>query len=233
MRGARLKLLAVTAATLLAAGCGDSGATTTTSPPGAATPEEAVAGWAQAVASGDAAAIGPLVAEPQLALLVALDNSLPLADLAAMAGGGVPAAVAEGYWASFEQSFAEFAGAPLADLEATGAEIFAVDGFRFATVRVAFPTRIGSAGIVAAETAPERWQVDLLATLAPALLVPLRSLATSLPPDDDGAAVRALLADVLPSLRAAAEQPDDDAVAMEQRLELEALVRFLAPSLDG
>ncbi len=222
--------------TLAATACGDAGGDTTTTAtiaPGTPSPEEAVRTWVAAVNDGDMASLAAVVPDPQLALLVAIDNSLALEDTAALARDGVPADLAAAYWASFEQNFGEFAGLPLADLEVETAEEFSVDEHRFASVTVAFPTRIGSSQLIASEATPDRWRIDPLASLAPALLTPLRSLATTLPAGPDGDTVRALLVEVLPSLRAAADQPSDDAIGADQRLELEALVRFLAPQLDG
>ncbi len=215
--------------------CGDDGATTTTAPPtplaGEATPAAAAEAWFAAVGEGRAGDASRLVVADQLAILVAIENGLGEEDLAAMLEAGVPGDAQAQYWESFAASFAEFAGDPIENLQAGLVAEFAVDGRNFAAVRVGLAPGAGSTGFVTAE-AGGRWQVDLLATVAPALGGQLRTLATGLDTGAGADAVREALAGQVPSLRAAIEQPQPDADDAVLR-ELEALVRFLAPALDG
>ena len=218
---------------LLAPACGDDGATTTTSTTapatGMASPAEAVERLF-AVVSGTAPA-DRLVPDEELIALVATENSFTVEEVAALVRAGVPDGLRESYWQSFGESFEEFAGLALDDLEVQGVTEFSVGTHEFATVEVGFPTRIGSAYLVAGKEDPGGWHVDLVASLAPSLKRPIRSLVTTLPQTEDGDTVRGLFIDLVPSFRAIAESPIDEHVAEPVRLEIEALVRFISPGL--
>ncbi len=232
-RRGRIASLALVAVLVVPMGaCGDDAPATTLAAAAPATAEAAVGEWLAAVAAGRAGDATALVVPGQVAFVTALENRLSAADLAAALAGGLPAASGEQYWSSFAASFADFAPGGVGELEVAGSAPFAIDDREFAAVAVGFPDQAGSVGVIAADTAGG-WRVDLLATLAPALSGQLRVLATELPADADGEAVRAALVEQLASLRAAAEQPDGQVAAGEVRRELEALIRFLAPALDG
>lgn len=215
---------------VLTAGCGDDAPATTAAPtttaPGSASPDEAIGAWLAAVGGGRSDEASQLLVDDQLAILVAIDNGLGADQLAGMLAGGVPAATREQYWASFEESFEEFAGAPIEELETFAVEEFAIDGRDYAVVTAGLAPGAGSTQFAATQVGG-RWRVDLLATLAPALVTQLRGLATSA----DEPLVREALVGQIPAMRAAVERPApeaDDAVLRE----LEALVRFLAPALE-
>lgn len=219
----------------LLAACGDNGSASTTALPttaaGETSPAAAAEAWFVAVGEGRATDATRLVVADQLAILVAIENGLGADELSALLADAVPAAAQRQYWESFAASFAEFAGDAIENLQAGEVDEFPVDGRRFAVVRVGLAPGAGSTGFVVAEN-DGRWWVDLLATLAPALGGRLRSLATGLAAEVEGDVISAALAGQVPSLRAAVEQPQPDADDTVLR-ELEALVRFLAPSLDS
>ena len=177
-----LALVAVT-------GCGDGAEpiTTTSSMPavGLASPADAVDRLFAVVSDAEGGLTAMLVPDEQLIAVLATENSLTAAETASLVRGGVPTELRDSYWRSFDESFVEFSGLPLDDLAVQQVVEFEVSGNSFAVVEVGFPTRIGSAYLVAAKQDPGGWHVDLVASLAPSLLGPIRSLVTALPDDDD------------------------------------------------
>ncbi len=216
--------------------CSDSGGatTTTTEPPpvGLASPAAAIESFFALVGGPDGSATPLLVPDRQLVAVVATENSLDATEIAGLLRAGVGDELRDSYWESFGASFEEFSGLSLGELAVLDVTEYAVLDHRFAAVEVGFPTRIGSTYLVASKQEPGGWNVDLVATLAPSLLRPLRSLLTSLPDDEDGDVVRALFTQLVPSFLAAAESPVDDQVAEDVRREIEALVRFVSPGLS-
>lgn len=224
-RGAVVLLAAVLTA------CSGGTATTTTTAParvGAGSPTEAVQRWIDGLVAGDATAVANLVADDQLAVLVAVDNQLTGAATAQLVRAGITDDVRRGYWASFAEGFSEFAGAPLSDLAIGAVEQFSVAEGEFAAVEVAFTTRIGSTEIIAARAADGSWLIDVLATIGPSLVRPLRSILVDLPSGEDGLIVKGLLQSALPSLLAALERPAVADLPADFVLETESLIQLLA-----
>jgi hypothetical protein len=227
---------------LVAAGaCGDAGTTTSTTAaptsttvapsPLAATPAEAVERWLLAVDTGSAAATRSLIDDTQLALILAMDNPITIAQLADLVRNGIPTDLRSAYWSAFGASFSDFAGADTGRLQVKQTQEFAVGRRAFAAVEIGFVDRIGSTTVVTAAVG-EGWIVDLMATLGPTLVRPLRDLLAALGPDDDGNAVRSAMAESVPSLRAALERPGVLDLPVEYVLETESLVEVLSPPID-
>ena len=229
------RLAAVACLALVAVACGDSGSapTTSTSVPtiGMASPAAAVDGFVAAVSEGPV--VARLVPDTELVALVATENELTIEEIAGLVRAGVTSELRDSYWQSFADSFEEFSGLPLAELEVESVVEFTIGTQAFATVEVGFPTRIGSTFLVTNKQEPGGWHVDLVASLAPSLLRPIRSLVTTLPENEDGDTVRGLFTDLVPSFRAIAESPVEEHVTEPVRREIEALVRFISPAIGS
>lgn len=198
--------------------------TTTTAPD--TSPDQVVADWIGAVAAGDYAATEPLVDEVSLALMIGAENPMEVADLADMVVDGVGPTARATYWETFRSDFAVFAGVSFDRLRVAAAEALTVDGTEFAAVEV-------TAGDLTSEILCRRgsdgaWRVDMVATFGPQLVRALRTLVVTLPPGDDGEAVRAaFLGQVAGSLRAGLERAPGGDLPDAFRIELEALVGYL------
>lgn len=218
---------------LAAPACGDAGpasttaAATSTSAPGpAATPADAVGRWLAAVESGSAGAATSVVDPSQLALFLAVENPLSIAQVADLIRTGVPADVRAAYWSSFEASFLGFAGAGTGGLRVGEAREFAVGRRAFAVVEVGIEDRTAS---IVATRVGEAWIVDLMASFGPTFVRPLRELLAATGPDADGTTIREAMAESVPSLRAAIERPGVLDLPVDYVLETESLIEVLAP----
>ncbi len=228
---------AIVAAAVLAGlvtGCGDASPSTTASAPttlpGRPSPTEAADAWFAAVGGGRAAEATGLLVDGQLPILIAVENDLDAEQLAGLLADGVPGTAQQDYWDSFAAGFEEFAE-PIENLSVTAVDEFGIDGRTYAAAVVGLAPGAGSTRFITTDVGG-RWRIDLLATLAPALVNQLRSLATAVAPEPAGETAREALVAQIPSLRAAVEQPDPGADAAVLR-ELEALIRFLAPAFEG
>ncbi len=204
---------------IVAAGCGDASEPKSTAPQD---PASAVGLWIEAVVSGDSAAVAAVVPDYQIALLVAIENPLSVAETRRALSDGLSAATQAAYWTSFVQAFGDSAGVDLASLEAAGSEKFAVDGRDFAEVTMEGE---GRAAVVATR-GEEGWLVDLMATLGPTLVRPLRDLVDALSRDANDEDLARLFGELATSLRAG-QQSRSEELPPEFRSDLEALLQVL------
>ena len=148
--------------------------------------------------------------EPSMAIVIAVENDLTVAETAALLSDGIPASVSAAYWTSFQDGFDAFAGYPLSDLSVGGAEEIFTEGVQFAAVGVTDPG--DSDGTIFTRDDRDR-QVDLVATLAPGFVDPLIRTYETLPDGADGDVVRTAYEDtVVPAMWAAISsgQYDED-----------------------
>lgn len=202
MRWPRL-LLIVALAAAAAAGC-SSGGSVIDSPP------VVVGDWLVSVDGSEFETATQKTFEPALAIVIAVENDLSTGQTAAFLTDGIPASVSAEYWSSFREGFGAFAGYPLSALEVGGSEEIFAEGVRFAAVVVSDPE--DDDGIIFTRDDPAR-QIDLVATLAPGFVDPLRRTYDVLPGDEDGEVVRVAYRDtVVPAMWAAISsgQYDDD-----------------------
>lgn len=189
-------VLVVLLAGLVSSGCSSKAA------PQPSTPGATVAAWLAAVDAGDRSAIGSLVVDGAVAIVLAVENGLEPEQLAAHLDNGLPGDVTNGYWRSFSAEFADFAGRPLSTLVVGEAREFVAEGRRFAVVEVRAEDRgrIYTRDL-AGEGEQPAWAVDLVATVAPGMISALRAYHDALPPDDAGRRVERAYAEiVVPSL---------------------------------
>ncbi len=188
------------AVALLASACGGDTTATTT---GVQVPTQAVADWLDAVEALDLPTLSTIVVDGSLALVMGIENDLPLDQLAALLDGGVPVDVEEAYWRSFRDEFAAFAGRPISTLTVGDADEFEAEGVTYAAVEV-FGTGGATSVVIVRRDPTSGWAVDPVATLAPGFIGPLRREFENLPGGTAGESVTAAYrAFVSPSLWAA------------------------------
>ena len=215
---------------LVAGGCGDSAdqSSVTTAPArGELDAGLAVSEWLRALDEGDEPAISRLVDRRQVLVLLSLENSIGYAQMAALDRSGIDPDTRAEYWVSFATEFATFTDSSPGDLEMIGFREYDLEGQAFAAVEVGFPTSFGTTEIMAFEQ-DDRWFVDLLGTFGPNLVRPLRGLLSSLGTDADADLVEQILADSVPSMRAALLRPNTADLPVDFVVETEALIGLLA-----
>ncbi|HZJ48956.1 MAG TPA: hypothetical protein VFD97_08000 [Acidimicrobiia bacterium] len=202
------RLLAVVAVAILVVGCStpvEEPTTTTTTPFGAETPDAALRDLLSAVGGGDVSAANEMTDEDQVALLIALDGAT-LAEAVAMIDYGISEASLSAFWESFKGAYGRNVGEELDDmLVATGQQV-TVDGVEFAIVEVALRKQTGQTKWIVRREENGRWRVDLLATFAPTVALPMRLWLATLPDEPDVRVVRRAIAAQRPSLLTALQQ---------------------------
>jgi len=194
----RYVLLAVSVS-LVAAACSSS----EPAPVGHDTPERAVVSWFEAIDSGDIEAASASIDHDSLALILGIENSLPIESTVAYLTEGVPVDVQSSYWESFADGFREFASRPISTLTVGQANIFESEGEQFAVVPISGGSASGSV-VIARLRGDGSWEVDMVATLGDGFVTLLQSAFDGLPQGEEGDAVRAAYADtVVPSMWAA------------------------------
>ena len=172
-------------------------------PVGEENPERAVVAWFDAIDSGDTTSASSSVNEESLALILAIENDLDVELLAEYLDSGVPIDVQAPYWSSFSDGFSEFSSRPVSTLTVGSAEIFAAEGFEFASVPVSGGSGGGSV-VIARKTPEGMWQVDLVASLGDGFARLLSNEYDELPSNSAGDRVRLTYATVVvPSMWAA------------------------------
>jgi hypothetical protein len=158
-------------------------------------PGDVVSAWLEALeGDGDP---GAFVVEGQLRLLAAVE--LP-GDANEIFAQGLSAESAAGYWRSFAEGIEAVAGAPASSLEIDDTTVVVVDDVEYAFVVVSG----GGGSTTVAIRGVEDGRVDMVATIGPELVRPLRSLV-------DGAQAGAVDEPALAlSLRAGLSDPNLD-----------------------
>ncbi|MFV1999217.1 MAG: hypothetical protein ACC654_02525 [Acidimicrobiia bacterium] len=184
---------------LVAAAC----STSEPAPAGHDTPERAVVSWFEAIDSGDVEAASASIDQNSLALILGIENSLPIESTVAYLTEGVPVDVQETYWESFAEGFREFASRPISTLTVGQANIFESEGEQFGVVPISGGPASDSV-VISRMRADGSWEVDMVATLGDGFVTLLQSAFEGLPQGEDGDAVRlAYNNTVVPSMWAA------------------------------
>lgn len=167
------------------------------------TPEGAVVSWFDAVDAGDVEAASAAVHPESLALILGIENDVPIEQLADYISHGVPVEMQRTYWASFSDGFTEFADKPLSTLTVGKADIFVSEGEEFASVPISAGPGADSVVIVR-KRADGTWEVDMVASLGDGFSKLLLDLYDELDGSEASTRIRlAYLEVVAPSMWAA------------------------------
>ncbi|MEA2002519.1 MAG: hypothetical protein U9N84_11655 [Actinomycetota bacterium] len=137
----------------------------------------AVAGqWLEAVADVDTDTLTVIVEPVGLAVIAGVENGLRSDELVALLEGPLDIDLAESYWKVFRDDFEAIRGVPVTAL-IVGAERPIEDMSAFTAVEVSSGETGGR--IVARRADDSGWQVDMAATVGPALVGPLGEYLSS------------------------------------------------------
>jgi hypothetical protein len=177
--------------------CGeDAGATSTTRLPAA---DIVVRQWTEAVAGGDAGTLRRLVAPESLAFVIGVESRLGPSEITALVDEGLSDELIASYWRSFAESFAAIDQSAIDRLAVGGTREFAAAGARYSAVRLGDDGR--SVELFVRRSLEGRWELDVLATVGPGMVLQLVDLAAHATDDR----FRTLIEQwVLPALEAAA-----------------------------
>jgi len=207
-----------------AAACGSGSTTDSTF---ARIPTAIAFDWVNAVAASDTEAIEVAVDQSALVVVAAAENAYTLEETAALLQEGLSPEVSDLYWEVFRDEFASFSGTSFRDLEVGVYEEFSTKGTDFAQVTLRGEFANGT--VVTVQT-PTGWQVDMAATVGPALVTQIRDFAEQLDDSPEARLVeRALLERVVPGLYAAAYLDPDNP---KLNAELARIERALSQSSD-
>ena len=178
-------------------------------------PTEVVEQWLEAVAAVDLEALeGPLVEPVGLALLAGVENQVRSAELVGLIDAGVTGQLADGYWRSFRDEFGSFRGSDIGSIT-VGAESPIPSNPDYMAVEIS--TSEQSAFVVVRTNDPDKWQVDMVATLGTGLVGQLREyLESALEGDYSVPIADAYRSAIVPGLDAAlALDPEDARLVFE------------------
>ena len=167
------------------------------------TPEGAVVTWFEAIDSGDVEAASHAIHPESLALILAIENDIPIEELAEHLSSGVPLDLQSSYWNSFSLGFTDFAAKPISTLLVGQADRFESEGEDFASVPISAGP--GSTSVVIARMRVDgTWEVDMVASLGDGFSKLLLERYDELGSDEAAARVRLAYAEVVaPSMWAA------------------------------
>ena len=176
-------------------------------------PTGSVRSWFDSFDAGDIAAAERLTQPESMLIVLAAENSLPVAELAPLLRRAATDDSAARYLTGFSDALRARYGGSLAEVTVDG---FTQLGENFAAVTV---TGEGTATIVTRRNPDGLWQVDLVGTLGPALIVQIGDLLADAGEGPDANTLREVFRmDVLPALdAAAANDPENLTLAAEIR----------------
>jgi hypothetical protein len=128
------------------------------------TPEGAVVTWFEAIDGGDVEAASKAIHPESLALILAIENDIPIDTLADHLSNGVPLHLQSLYWQSFSFGFTDFAAKPISTLAVGQAELFVSEAEDFASVPISGGPGSDSV-VIARMRADGTWEVDMVASL--------------------------------------------------------------------
>ena len=167
------------------------------------TPEGAVVTWFEAIDSGDVDAASHAIHPESLALILAIENDIPIEELAEHLSNGVPLDLQSSYWNSFSLGFTDFAAKPISTLLVGQADRFVSEGEDFASVPISAGP--GSDSVVIARMRVDgTWEVDMVASLGDGFSKLLLERYDELGSDEAAARIRLAYVEVVaPSMWAA------------------------------
>ena len=192
MRG--LAVIIALVLTVAVAGCGESDSLPDD-------PAGVAAAWLQAVADVDTEVLSATVDETALGILLAVENAFDAEQTRELLFDGLSDALRSSYWASFREAFAEYAGIAPEELAVGSARNYVVGGNEFAVV----PATAGARSTdIILERSDGRWRVDMVATMGPVMVRPIRSFVAAIAGTAAGTEVTEVLREKIPrSLQAA------------------------------
>ncbi len=162
-----------------------------------ATPQEVVTGWLDALATGEGAA--DYVVPGQVDVMAAIERR---SEAAGILSQGLNAQAEADYWGAFADSTESFLGASVNGLEVGPVATAEIEGSDYAYVEVLGPE---SAAIAIVLEGGGPWRIDMVATVGPGLVRPLRSMIEEVGIDAPGVVARR--SGLAASLRAGLEDP--------------------------
>jgi hypothetical protein len=132
--------------------------------------------WLAAVAVSDAEELDRLVEPVGLAVVAGIENGLRSDELVTLLDSGFSPALAIGYWGSFRNDFEAIRDLSLTALF-VGEERGIAGQSDFVAVEIASPEAAGL--IILRRSGTPGWQVDMAATVGPALIGPLTNYLDS------------------------------------------------------
>lgn len=190
----RLAVIVVLAAAVAGAGCGGD-ETLPNDPAGVA------AAWLEAVGDVDTATLSAVIDETTFGILLAVENGFDAEQTRLLLEAGPSDDLRFSYWASFREAFTVFAGIAPEDLNVGTARNYVVGNDEFAVVPASAGAR--STDIILERT-DGRWRVDMVATMGPVMVRPIRSFVQEVTGTEPSDEVAAVLRDTIPrSLQAA------------------------------
>lgn len=187
-----MRLLTTAVVLLVVAGC-------STDEQPQATPQEVVTGWLDALAVGEGAA--DYVVPGQVDVLAAIERRSEAAEILAE---GLTSEAEADYWTAFGDSTKSFLGTAINDLEVGPVATAEAEGSHYAYVEVLGPE--GEVIVVVLQGGGP-WSIDMVATVVPGLVRPLRSMIETVGMDAPGVEERR--SGLAASLRAGLEGPSD------------------------
>jgi hypothetical protein len=185
---------------IVLAACSGGQATPTTSIPNQ-DPVAITGQWVQAIADVDTDTLAAIVEPVGLAVLAGVENDLRSEELIALLEGPLDAALAESYWTAFRDDFEAIRGVPVAAL-IVGVENPIEGVTAFTAVEVSSDETVGRVVVRRADNSG--WQVDMAATVGPALVGPLGEYLLSALDGAHAAAISAAYrSGIVPALDAA------------------------------
>jgi hypothetical protein len=167
------------------------------------TPEASVVMWFDAVDAGDVAAASAATHPETLALILAIENDVPIDQLAVFLSNGVPDDLQASYWDSFSVGFTDFADKPLSTITVGRAARFVSNGEEFASVPISGGPGSESV-IIVRKRVDETWEIDMVASLGDGFSNLLLDLYEELGSDEASERVRLAYSEVVgPSMWAA------------------------------
>lgn len=190
-----LRMLVVMA--VLAAACSGSGRD---NKPAGTYPTGTVREWLLAVSGRDVPRLVDIVDQDSLAIILAIENSIPAEDVEIMLVQGISEETVADYWVSFAGGFGTYTGLALDSVTVRGFEQFAIDETLFAHVEVGDEL---DPGTVFTRSYDGTWRIDLVATFGEALLPLIEAFASEIPAGADGKRLRREVREaVIPALLA-------------------------------
>ncbi len=172
-------------------------------------PADVVAQWLDAVSTVDGTRLQALVEPVGLVVVAGVENQLRSDEFAALLDTGMTEELSERYWRSFRDDFESIRGLAIDDVavegplpESLGPDHVAVRISSAEQDSYVVLRRSGSAG----------WQLDMVATLGPGMVVPLREYLESAVKGAYAEAIGDAFRSVVPSLDAAARLDPDNAL---------------------
>ena len=197
-----MRLVGLILSVLLVAGCsGDADVTESTQPE--MRPVEVTEQWFEAMSTGDFATAGILVEPVGVAIIAAVESNLRSDELVGLLQDGFPDDLRDSYWSGFRSDFETFSGTEFDQITVGTAQSVAGTS-DFISVDLSADTMAGQVFLRNTESG---WQIDMSATVGPALVGPLGEYLAAAIDGEHAAEIGTAFSDaIVPGLEAAVAQ---------------------------